>query len=327
MKSMKWLVSNILVVLILMATDISAAPQTLDKVVAVVDDDVIMASELGLQMHMIESQLQQANKPIPPLEVMQKQVLEKLIVESLQVQLGERAGIKVTDEQLQAALTDIAAQNRVSIESLQHEVEKQGIPFGMFRNNVRKEIIVQQVQQALVNKRIEISDQDVDTFLKSEEGRIAASQQAGDKLMPQSHTRHILIKTSAVRNDDESKALLQSIRAKIAQGEDFGDLAKNYSEDPGSALKGGDLGWVMQGQMVPQFEEVMNGMDLQYVSAPFRTQYGWHILQVLERRQQNMSDEILKKQAQIFLRKRQYQDELPRWLKELRDKAYVKIKL
>jgi peptidyl-prolyl cis-trans isomerase SurA len=324
---MKWLASHILVVLILVATDISAAPQTLDKVVAVVDDDVVMASELGLQMHMIESQLQQANKPIPPLEVMQKQVLEKLIVESLQVQLGERAGIKVTDEQLQAALVDIAAQNRVSIESLQQEVEKQGIPFGMFRNNVRKEIIVQQVQQAIVNKRIEITDQDVETFLKSEEGRIAASQQAGDKLMPQSHTRHILIKTSAVRNDDESKALLQSIRAKIAQGEDFGDLAKSYSEDPGSALKGGDLGWVMQGQMVPQFEEVMNGMDLQYVSAPFRTQYGWHILQVLERRQQNMSDEILKKQAQIFLRKREYQDELPRWLKELRDKAYVKIKL
>ena len=327
MKSMKWLASNIVVVLILMVTDVSAAPQTLDKVVAVVDDDVVMASELGLQMHMIEAQLQQANKPIPPLEVMQKQVLEKLIVESLQVQLGERAGIKVTDEQLQAALVDIAAQNRVSIDALQQEVEKQGIPFGMFRNNVRKEIIVQQVQQALVNKRVDISDQDVDTFLKSEEGRIAASQQAGDKLMPQSHTRHILIKTSAVRNDDESQALLQSIRAKIAQGEDFGDLAKRYSEDPGSALKGGDLGWVMQGQMVPQFEEVMNGMEIQYVSAPFRTQYGWHILQVLERRQQNMSDEILKKQAQIFLRKRQYQDELPRWLKELRDKAYVKIKL
>ena len=123
MKSMKWLASNIVVVLILMVTDVSAAPQTLDKVVAVVDDDVVMASELGLQMHMIEAQLQQANKPIPPLEVMQKQVLEKLIVESLQVQLGERAGIKVTDEQLQAALVDIAAQNRVSIDALQQEVE------------------------------------------------------------------------------------------------------------------------------------------------------------------------------------------------------------
>ncbi len=304
-----------------------AEPQTLDKVVAVVDDDVVMASELGLQMHMIQGQMQRAGKEPPPPELLQKQVLEKLIVESVQVQLGERAGIKVSDDQLEKALADIARQNGMSDVQFQAEIAKQGIPFGMFRNNVRKEIIIQQVQQGLVNQRIDLSDQDIENFLKSEEGRIVASQQAGEKLVPQSHTRHILIKTSAVRNDEEAQALLQKIRAKLAQGEDFGDLATRYSEDPGSALKGGDLGWVMQGQMVPQFEEVMNGMDLQYVSAPFRSEFGWHILQVMERRQQDMNDEIMRKQAQMILRKRQFQDELPRWLKELRDKAYVQIKL
>lgn len=316
-----------LVIFAFASSSVLAASQTLDKVIAVVNDDVIMASELGLQMHMMETQMRQAGKEVPPPELMQRQVLEKLIVESIQVQLGERAGVKVSDEQLQRALADIAFQNRISPEALQGVIEKQGIPFNMFRNNVRKEIIIQQVQQALINKEITISDQDVKNFLKSEEGRILASQQAGEKIMPQSHTRHILIKTSAVRNDEEAQALLQEIRSKAAKGEDFGDLAHRYSEDPGSALKGGDLGWVMQGQMVPQFEEVMNGMEVQYVSAPFRTELGWHILQVVERREQNMTEEILEKQAQMILRKRQYLDELPRWLKELRDKAYVQIKL
>ena len=324
---MKRILKAMLFLLSMQAGMVMAEQQLLDKVVAVVDDDVIMASELGLQMHMIETQLRQTGREVPPLDVMQKQVLEKLIVESIQRQLGERAGVKVSDEQLEAAIARIAAQNRMTAQQFQQELVKQGIPENMFRDNIRKEIIIQQVQQALVNKRVEVSDQDIANFLRSEEGRMLASQQAAEQRMAQSHTRHILLKTSAVRNDDEAKALLQKIRARLAQGEDFGELARRYSEDPGSALKGGDLGWVMPGQMVPEFEQMMDSMELNYVSAPFRTQFGWHILQVMERRDQDMSEEIMRKQAEIILRKRRYQDELPRWLKELRDKAYVQIKL
>lgn len=146
-----------------------------------------------------------------------------------------------------------------------------------------------------------------------------------DKPINQTHARHILIKPSAIRNDEETRALLEKIHNVVAQGGDFVALAKKYSEDPGSALKGGDLGWVSTGQVVPEFEEVMNNTSVGSVSEPFQTQFGWHVVQVLDRRAQNMSEAILRQQAQIILRKRKFQDELPRWLKELRDQAYVKI--
>jgi peptidyl-prolyl cis-trans isomerase SurA len=324
---LKFMLRFLLLASVWLSGAVMAEAQLLDKVVAVVDEDVIMASELGLQMHMVETQLRDAGREVPPLEVMQKQVLERLIVESIQMQLGLRAGVKVTDEQMSKAFADIAAQNRLSPEQFREQLETRGIPFNMFLDNVRKNIIMQQVQQALVNKRIEVSEQEVEYFLSSEEGKMLASQMSEDARVQQLHTRHILIKTTAVQNDEEAQAVLQKIRVRLAQGEDFGGLAKLYSDDPGSALKGGDLGWVMPGQMTPDFEQVMAGMELNYVSAPFRTEYGWHILQVTEKREQNMNDEILKKQADMILRKRHYQDELPRWLKELRDKTYVQIRL
>jgi peptidyl-prolyl cis-trans isomerase SurA len=196
----------------------------------------------------------------------------------------------------------------------------------MFRDNLRRQIILQQIQQAYVIKRIEVSDQDIDNFLSSEEGRQLAMQAAIDKPINQTHARHILIKPSAIRNDEETRTLLEKIRNAVLKGGDFTALAKKYSEDPGSALKGGDLGWVSAGQVVPQFEDVMNNTPTGSVSEPFQTQFGWHIVQVVERRAQDMSEAILRQQAQIILRKRRFQDELPRWLKELRDQAYVQIK-
>jgi peptidyl-prolyl cis-trans isomerase SurA len=186
-------------------------------------------------------------------------------------------------------------------------------------------MILQQVQQAFVIKRIEISDQDVDNFLASEEGRRLATQEAIDKPINQTQARHILIKPSAIRNDDETRSLLSKIQSVVQQGGDFSALAKKYSEDPGSALKGGELGWISPGQVVPEFENAMNNTDVGSVSEPFQTQFGWHVVQVLDRRAQNMSETIMRQQAQMILRKRKFQDELPRWLKELRDQAYVKI--
>ncbi len=303
----------------------TVSQQTLDKVIAVVNDDIIMASELALQTNMLAAQIRQAGQQLPPQNVLQQQVLEKLIVESLQLQIGERSGIKVGKEQLDAAVASIAAQNKLSPDVFRKELNAQGVPFGMFRENIRRQIILQQVQQAFVVKRIEISDQDIDNFLASEEGRQLAMQAAIDKPINQTHARHILIKPSAIRNDEETRALLEKIHSVVTQGGDFAALAKKYSEDPGSALKGGDLGWVSTGQVVPEFEAVMNNTSAGSVSEPFQTQFGWHVVQVQDRRAQNMSEAILRQQAQIILRKRQFQDELPRWLKELRDQAYVKI--
>ncbi len=301
--------------------------ETLDKVVAVVDDDVIMASELSLQTQVLASQIRQAGQQVPPPEYLQRQVLERLIVESLELQLGEHAGVKISDEQLDQAIATIAKQNRMDSATFQQELTRQGIPPAMFRENVRRQIIIQQVQQAMVIKRIDISDQEVDNFLKSEEGRRMASDAAIETPIQQIHARHILIRPTAIRNDADAEALLQKLRSAVERGGDFAALAKKYSEDPGSALKGGDLGWVSPGQMVPEFEKEMVATPIGSTSPPFHSQFGWHIVQVLERREQNMSEQLMRQQAQQILRKRQFQDELPRWLKELRDKAYVQIKL
>jgi peptidyl-prolyl cis-trans isomerase SurA len=305
---------------------VAARAETLDKVVAVVNDDVIMASELSLSMNMLANQIRQAGQPLPPEEILQRQVLEKLIVESLQLQMGERAGVKVSNEQLEAAVASIASQNRMSSAAFENELARQGIPLSIFRENVRRQIIIQQVQQALVIKRIEISEQDVDNFMQSEEGRQLAMQAAAEKPVSQYHARHILIKPSAIRNDEEARIFLQKIVTAAQKGGDFAALAKKYSDDPGSALKGGDLGWTSPGQMVPEFEQMVASTEPGSVSPPFRTQFGWHTVQVLERREQDMSEKILRQQAQMILRKRQFQDELPRWLKELRDQAYIQIK-
>ena len=309
-----------------LAFTFSTHAQTLDKVAAVVNDDVIMASDLILQMNMLAAQIKQAGQPLPPEEIIRRQVLEKLIVENLQLQMGERAGVKVGNEQLDSAIASIAAQNKMSSAAFQNEVERQGMPLALFRENVRRQIIIQQVQQAVVLKRIDISEQDVDNFLSSEEGRRAATQAAADTPISQTHVRHILIKPSAIRDDQETEALLTKINAAVQKGGNFEALAKKYSEDPGSAMKGGDLGWTSPGQMVPEFEQMVANTEVGNVSPPFRSQFGWHILQVLERREQDMSEQILRQQAQMILRKRHFQDELPRWLKELRDNAYVQIK-
>lgn len=317
----------LLATLMAFAGHVQAQTETLDRVVAVVDDDVIMASELGLRMQVMASQLRQTGREVPDEDFMRRQVLERLIVESLQVQLGERAGAKVTDEQIDQAVAKVAAQNQMDVRTFANKLAQEGVPFSMFRESMRREIIIQQVQQTIVTRRIDISEQDIDNFLASEEGRYLAQQAAAREPVTQAHVRHILVKTTAIRNDDEVKALLTQVKKQVEDGKDFALYARRFSEDPGSALKGGDLDWISPGQMVPEFEQVVAGTPVGEVSPPFQTQYGWHILQVLEMRQQDMSEQVLRQQASIILRKRQYQDELPRWLKELRDKAYVQIKL
>lgn len=301
--------------------------ETLDKVVAVVDNDVIMASELTMQVRILANQIRQSGQQVPPEEYLQRQVLERLIVESLELQLGENAGVKVSEDQLDQAVSSVARQNQMDDETFQRELKKQGIPSAMFRENIRRQIIIQQVQQAMVIKRIEISEQEIDSFLQSEEGRRLATEAAVNAPVQQIHARHILVQPTAIRNDSEAEALLLKLHNAVERGGDFAALARKYSEDPGSSLKGGDLGWISPGQMVEEFEKEMAATPTGGVSMPFRSQFGWHIVQVLERREQDMSDKLLRQQAQMILRKRQFQDELPRWLKELRDKAYVQIKL
>lgn len=408
----------------------AADPVAIDRVVAVANDGVIFSSQLDERISIVKHQSQKSNEAMPD-DILRQQVLERLILESLQLQLAERAGITVSNDELQEALKSIAAQNDSDLAGLQKKIEAEGITFKVFIKNIEQEILMQRVQQVAISKRVVISDQDVRNFLNSEEGKLrsATSYHLAHILLPvsddasateknsveqlakqivaqtnnstnpanfstlakqyskaqdadsggdlgwrkksdlptlyaekidqldrgmvsepffagggfhilkmldkrgnnqqwvkQTHVRHILMKPSLIRSEEETVAVLDELRQKIMAGADFAEVAKKYSEDYGTALKGGDLSWIIPGQYSPPFQKALDETALNAISAPFQTQYGWHILQVLERRDQDMGEEMLKQSAKKFLSQRRFEEELPIWLKEIRDEAYVDIK-
>jgi len=402
----------------------------IDRVIAVVDDGVIFSSQVEERLKSVHQQYN-ASSDLPSDDVLRQQILERLISESLQLQLAERAGLTISNEELQNALEGIARQNNTDVAGLQKKVEGDGLSYRTFTKSIEHEMIFQRIQQAAVSKRNNVTDQDVLNFLNSEEGkqRSAAVYHLAHILLPldenssdterekvealakhivaegrdptskttftelvttyskaqdantggdlgwrkksdmpslyadkidamgvdeltdpflagggyhilkmlgkrgtseqwvnQTKARHILIKSSIIRSEEETKQLLESLRQQLLDGADFTVIAKKYSEDYGSALKGGDLGWTSPGQLVPEFQTAMDSTEVNNISKPFKTEYGWHIVQVQERRAQNMSEDMLKQTARNFLKQRRFEEELPRWLKELRDEAYVDIK-
>jgi len=403
-----------------------AETQILDSVVAIVEDDVIMSSELRDRLDMLRASIEAAGGEMPSQEVMVRETLDRLVLESIQLQMGQRAGVRISDAQLNAALTSIAGQNRMSLEQFSVQLERSGKSYQQLREDVRRELVIQRVQGGNVNQRIQISEQEVDNFLESEEGRemtaeeyhlihallpvaedsdaateqaaldhvtrlhkrieagepfesvisssgsdyvftggdlgwrkrtalpslfadVAPQLQVGETAAPirspsgyhlvflvekrggatvvqQTRVRHILLKPSAIRSDEETRQLAADLRQEVIDGGDFAALAREYSDDIGSAAEGGELGWANPGQMVPEFENIMNSSEIDVISQPFRTQFGWHILQVLERRQEDMSDTVVRNRAMDVLHQRKYQEELDAWLRKIRDEAFVDIK-
>jgi len=403
-----------------------AATQVLDSIVAIVEDDVIMSSELRDRMNLLITNMKAQKLELPPNDVLLRQTLDRLILESIQLQMGSRAGVRISDAQLNEALNRIAAQNRISLDEFRLQLEQEGKSYPQMREDVRRELILQRVQGGNVNQRIQISEQEVENYLESPEGqtmvaaeyhlvhallpvsesasaaqkaaakahvdalyaRITAGEsfeevignsgdeftfsggdlgwrKAGDlpslfvdiapgmevkqtaapilsasgyhliflaekrggaMVIQQTHVRHILLKTSAIRSDDETRQLARELRQRILDGADFGELAREYSEDIGSAQEGGDLGWTNPGQMVPEFENAMDSVVVDDVSQPIHSQFGWHILQVLERRQEDVSKAVVQNRAGDVLHQRKYQEELDVWLRKIRDEAFVDIK-
>jgi peptidyl-prolyl cis-trans isomerase SurA len=400
---------------------ISQEYRLVDEVVVVVDEDVILGSELVERMQSVAANLQRNNKPIPPPERLQKETIDALILESLQMQLAERAGAQVSDAELNQAMTAIAKQNGMDLEQFSQTVNQSGGSYQSMRAQIRKDLMLRNVQQGIVGQKVQISPQEVDAFLNSADGKAmiqpeyrlwhalvpvakdadagsrsaarakaeslrsqtmkngpslnpGAGIEAGDlgwrpeadlpslfagiapslsrgevsdiiesdsgfhiiqmldmrgrnEKIRQTRARHILLKTSAIRDDEQTEQLASELRMRAAAGEDFRALAKQYSEDIGSAMEGGELGWVNPGQMVPEFQDEMDKTDIGAYSQPFKSQYGWHILQVEERRDQDMTDAMRRKMAENYLFQRKYQDELQVWLNKIRDEAYIDIKL
>ena len=157
--------------------------------------------------------------------------------------------------------------------------------------------------------------------------KILDQRGASQQRVQQTQARHILIRPTEIRSDDEAEMIIRDLHQRLLAGEDFAQVARDFSDDPGSALSGGDLGWSMPGQMVPAFEAVMDASDIGALSEPFRSQFGWHVLEVLDRREQDMSEEVKLRQAMRILRERRFDEELEAWLTEIREEAYVELKI
>lgn len=427
---MKHLERFLLITLLLAAAaGVHAEYRELDAIVAVVEDDVVLASELVERLDMVREQFTENNQPMPPNDILMSQLMERLIIESLQVQEADRRGVVVDDETLTRAVSSFATSNDLSIEQFAQRLEQDGRNYAEFREQIRREMLMQRLQQAIVNRRISISEQDIEDLLNSpyykellsdefrvghillalepnasqetiqaaedaaikivlelREGadfaQMAVSRSAGSRALEggdlgwrkaaelptlfaeyviemevgdvsppiasgsglhvvklleqrgagvqkemQSKLRHILVMPSEIRTEEQTEALARDIYSRLMADADFAELAIEYSEDPGSALAGGDLGWTAGNEFVPAFREVMAETETGQISKPFRSDYGWHILEVLERREQDMSDEARKDMAVKILHGRRFEEELEKWLKELRDEAFVEIRL
>ncbi len=403
-----------------------ATTQIIDQVVAIVDDDVVMASELRERIAAVTENLNARGIPLPPENELVRETLDRLILESIQLQMGTRVGVRISDAQLNAAVQRIAAQNGMGIDEFRQALEARGQSYAVMREQLRREMVIQRVQAGNVNQRIQITDQEVDNFIATQEGQkltqpefrllhallpvspeaseseVAAAREyldgvlkrirggesfesvvsgsrapyvftggdlgwrklddlpslfsdvapglqpgetggpirsdsgfhliymaearGGEQMVAQTQVRHILIKPSEIMTDDQARELAAELRRRAQDGQDFGELAREYSEDIGSAAEGGDLGWTSPGQMVPEFEAAMAQTSVGEISEPVRTQFGWHVLEVTARRDQDMTNEATRAKAMNYLHDRKYQEELDAWLRQIRDEAFVDIK-
>ena len=401
-----------------------AEVQTLDSVVAIVDDDVILATELQERLTMVSEGLERRGVAAPSEELLYRETLDRLIMESIQLQLANRYGVRIPDAQLDDAMGRMAASNGLNLEQFRAAIEGQGQSYVAMREEIRREMMIQRVQQGNVNRNIQISQQEIDNFLATEEGEamtqpefrvvqalletgrddsddVLAAKEAfvdgvlasildgkpfeeavatmepyvfkgGDlgwrkmadipsmfagvipqlkagetakvesgagfhlvylveergreRLVAQTQVRHILIKPTEVLSETEALELIKDLRRRITEGEDFADIAKEYSDDIGSAQEGGELGWTNPGQMVPEFETAMAGAEIGVITEPVKSQFGWHILEVTDRRDQNVAEEMRRRQVANYLHQQKYDEELEAWLRKIRDEAFVDIK-
>lgn len=402
--------------------------QELDSIVAVVNDDVVVESEVARETNLVIPQLKQQGTAVPAPDQLRKQVVDRLILKKLQQQRAKQLGIEVDEATLMETLTNIAARNGLSLEELQATLEAGGIRFQDFREDTRMQILLNRLQMQEVARGVQVTDQEVDRFLAKNAGQLMPREQVrlqhilialpenptpaqvaqaekkakglvaklragadfaalaaassdgrtalqggdlgwfemagvptlvtdqartmakgeiteplrspsgfniikltdikggGPQSVTQTKARHILVRTNELVSDADAKTRLSQLRTRIIGGDDFATLARAHSDDTGSALKGGDLGWVNPGDTVPQFEEVMNALAPGDVSEPFKSPFGWHIVQVEERRTQDATDELLRLKAREAIQRRKTEEATDAWLRQLRDEAYVELR-
>ncbi len=401
--------------------------QKLDRIIAVVDQDVITEKELQEKINSVISNLKNQKIEIPSESVLRKQVIERLISNSVQIQLALQTGLKINDAQVDKTIERISEKNKLNVVDFKKTLEKDGTNFYKFREEIRNEITIAQLKEREVDSKIVITDGEIDNFLNAQSKEIQdefevahilirvpedaspekleklknkaeeASKQilsgknftqvsaafsetpnaleggslgwkkasdlptlfvdalkkievgtltpilrspngfhilklinkkgsSGPLVVEQTHVRHILIKLSEISSETEGRQKLIGIKERLENGIKFEDLAKQYSEDP-SANNGGDLGWINPGDTVPEFEKTMKQLNANQISDPIKTPFGWHLIQVLERRSQDMSKESARMQARQQIKMRKSEEAYQDWLQELRDRSFVELRL
>ena len=408
----------------------TATTKLLDRIVAVVENDVIMESELRQRASVIMKQFEGNPEAIPPQDVLIEQILQRLITERLQLQLAEQRGIQVDELSLDQAMRNLAKRNRMTLEQFRETLLKQGLDYIAYRDQVRNEMLLDQLRRRTIGGRIQISDSEVeelvtkvdkDLLKKEYEYNIAhiliavpetpkpgqiekaqhraslvhdraragnnfsqlaiAASDAQDALqggelgwrnktqLPEIFTqqidgmktgdiskigqsaagyhifkvldrraientmvnqvlaRHILIRTNALVNDKEAERKLKDLKARIENGDDFEELARANSEDTGSAVNGGNMDWSVSSNFVPKFKEVVDELEPRTISAPFKSRFGWHIVEVLDKREHDNSQEAMRSEAREQIRQRKFEEETELWLRQLRDESYIENRL
>ena len=413
----------------LAANEPRATSVSLDRIVAVVNDEVITRMELDRESKMATEQLRRQGTPLPAHDILEKQLLERMITKRTLLQAAKQGGLRVSDSELDAAVDRIAQENKLTPVSLRETIERDGIGFDRFREDVRGEILVARLREREVDSRIMVSDSEIQSFLRSQDTQgerideyslshilvtvpeqatpdevkqrraradtalaqlrqgldfrqVAASfsdapdalqggvmgwrpaarlpniflealknmkiGQTSDVLrspngfhivrlvdkrgnntpviLTQTHARHILIRLNEVVSENDARNRLAGLKDRLDHGADFGELARLQSDDT-SAARGGDLGWVTPGDVVPEFEKAMDALKPGQISAPFKTPFGWHIVQVLERREQDMSKDRERLAARKEIRQRKSEEQWQEWVRQQRDKSYVEYHL
>ena len=402
---------------------------TVDRVIAVVNDEAVTQYELDDARRVVQQQLKQQKVQPPPVDVLDKQVLERLITQRALLQQAKEDGVKIDDGQVERAIQRIATENKLSTEEFRKVLAQENIPYAKYRDDIRNEMVIQRLREREVDSKIQVSDAEVDQYLatlkaqnageteyriahilvtvpeqataeqienrrqRAEEAlrsirsgadfaQIAAAfsdatdalqggnlgwrsgarlptvfadtvrvQKVGTvsgvlrsaagfhivkllekrnhddaTLVDQTHARHILVRVNELTSEAEAKAKIERIKDRLDSGANFADLAKINSEDA-SAVKGGDLGWLSPGDTVAEFDEAMKKLQPNQVSPPVRTSFGWHLIEVLERRKQDVTIDRARSEAQTAIRQRKADEAFQDWVRQVRDKAFVEIRL
>jgi len=407
---------TILILFSVISISIHSAIEILDRVAVIVDDGLIMQSQINSDLDEMVQRYEEQNIPKPDIKVLRNQVIESLIIEELQLQLAERYGIRVSDEELNATITRIAANNNLSLEEFIIYLQNEGESYEDFREDVKKQITIQRIQRGRVGSEIDITEKEFEAFLKTDESLIQLEPEllvrqiliskyedatlifenisngqpfeevaktnplnkynkneglmdwkkaidmpkifsdaindqdvgfitepiksgAGYHILKLENkrgdfvryedqwlARHILLIPSTIRNEEQTKNELTDIRNRILDGEDFVLLAASYSEDPGSAKNKGELGWLGKGVLAAEFEKTMIEIEPGKVSDIFKTEFGFHFLEVLDTRNHDMTRELIKDEAYAILYQRKYDEELENTLRSIRAEAFVEFK-